>query len=78
MLSRNGTLWNLVFGLSREPLEIDQICQLQKVCLVEEQSIIEVFHSTKPGSCVILDDITNAVEEWKPIWTLYLHYLENY
>ena len=50
-LSKNGTRWDLVLELSREPLEIDHICQLQKnVCLVEEQSINRVFHSTMPGS----------------------------
>ena len=37
--------WDLVLELSREPLEIDQICQLQKnVCLVERNNLlIECF-----------------------------------
>ena len=37
--------WDLVLDLSREPLEIDQICQLQKnVCLVEMNNLlIECF-----------------------------------
>ena len=39
------TRWDLVLELSREPLEIDQICQLQKnVCLVEMNNLlIECF-----------------------------------
>ena len=36
--------WDLVLELSREPLEIDQICQLQNVCLVERNNLlIECF-----------------------------------
>ena len=42
---------DLVLELSREPLEIDQICQLQKcVPRLEEHSINRVFQSTMHGS----------------------------
>ena len=50
---------DFVLELSREPLEIDQICQLQ-ICSPhwEEQSINRMFHSSLPGSRVIVDDAT--------------------
>ena len=49
----------LVLELSREPLEIDQICQLQKCSPHwEEQSIYRVFHSSLPESRVIVADAT--------------------
>ena len=52
-------LSDLVLKLSREPLEIDQICQLQKCSPHwEEQSINRVFHSSLPGSRVIVADAT--------------------
>ena len=36
--------WDLVLVLSREPLEIDQICQLQKLVPVETNNLlIECF-----------------------------------
>ena len=38
------TRWDLVLELSREPLEIDQICQLRNVRLVERNNLlIECF-----------------------------------
>ena len=50
---------DLVLELFREPLEIDQICQLQKCSPYwEEQSIKRVFHSSLPGSRVIVADAT--------------------
>ena len=52
-------LTDLVLKLSREPLEIDQICQLQKCSPHwEEQSINRVFHSSLPESRVIVADAT--------------------
>ena len=51
------TRMDLVLKLSREPLEIDQICQLQKCSPHwEEQSINRVFHSSLPESRVIVAD----------------------
>ena len=45
------TSLDVLLALSRESLEINPICQLQKwVPRLEEQSIDRVFHSTKPGS----------------------------
>ena len=53
------TRWDLVLELFREPLEIDQIIQLQKCSpRREEQSINSVFHSSLPGSRVIVADAT--------------------
>ena len=50
---------DLVLELSREPLEIDQICQLQKCSPHwEEQSINRVFQSSLPESRVIVADAT--------------------
>ena len=50
---------DLVLELFREPLEIDQICQLQKCSPHwEEQSIKRLFHSSLPGSRVIVADAT--------------------
>ena len=53
------TPWDLVLELSREPLEIDLICQLQ-ICSPhwELQSINWMFHSSMPGSRVIVADAT--------------------
>ena len=53
------TRWDIVLELSREPLEIDLICQLQ-ICSPnwEEQSINRMFHSSMPGSRVIVEDAT--------------------
>ena len=55
----NATRSDLVLELFREPLEIDQICQWQKCSPHwEEQSIKRVFHSSLPGSRVIVADAT--------------------
>ena len=38
------TRWDLVLAISREPLEIDQISQLNNVCLFERNNLlIECF-----------------------------------
>ena len=67
------TRWDLVLELFREQLEIDQICQFQKCSpRWEEQSINRVFHSSMPGSRVIVGDIKKDVEEWKFAWDLVL------
>ena len=50
---------DLVLELFREPLEIDQICQLQRLSPQwEEQSINREFHSSLPESRVIVADAT--------------------
>ena len=55
----NATRSDLVLELFREPLEIDQKCQLQKCSPHwEEQSIKRVFHFSLPGSRVIVADAT--------------------
>ena len=54
------TRWNLVLELSREPFEIEQICQLlQCAPRWAEQSINRVFHCKSPGSQVVVGDVTN-------------------
>ena len=57
------TPWDLVLELSREPFEIEQICQWLKFApRWEEQSINRVFHSNSPGSQVIFADVTNGLQ----------------
>ena len=53
------TILDLVAQLSRELVEIDQICRLLECApRWEEQSINRVFHSSMPGSRVIVANIT--------------------
>ena len=67
------TRWDLVLELSREPLEIDKICQLRKCSPHwEEQSINRVFHSSMPGSRVIVADITKRFSGMETRWDLVL------
>ena len=73
------TRCELVFELFREPLEIDQICQLQRCSpRWEEQSINGVFHFSISRSRVIVADTKKDVEELKPAGSLYLNYFENH
>ena len=54
------TRWNLVLESSREPFEIEQICQwLQCAPRRAEQSINRVFHCKSPGSQLIVGDVTD-------------------
>ena len=54
------TFWDLVTQLSRELVEVDQISQLLECSSRwEEQSINGLFHSSMPGSRVIVANITN-------------------
>ena len=67
------TRCELVLELFREPLEIDQICQLQKCTpRKEEQSINGVFHFSMPGSRVIVADITKGCRGMETRWDLLL------
>ena len=53
------SFWDMVTQLSRELVEVDQICQLLECALRwEEQSINRLFHSSMPGSRVIVANIT--------------------
>ena len=62
------TFWDLVTRLSRELVEVYQICQLQECApRWEEQSINRLFHSSMPGSRVIVANITKHLFE---IYTL--------
>ena len=67
------TRWNLVLELSREPFEIEQICQwLQCAPRWEEHSINSVFHCKSPGSQVILGDVTDFWRVKETRWNLEL------
>ena len=65
------TIWDLVTQLSRELVEVDQICQLLE-CAPRwvEQSINREFHSKLPGSRVIVANITKHRFEIYTIWDL--------
>ena len=63
------TRWDLVLELSREPFEIEQICQWLKCApRWEEQSINRVFHSKSPGSQVIVADVINGWRVMETRW----------
>ena len=66
---------DLVLEIFREPLELDQICQLQK-CSPHwgEQSINRVFQSSMPGSRVIVADATKRSRGMETPWDLVLLY----
>ena len=65
------TFWDLVTQLSRELVEVDQICQLLECAPpCEEQSINRLFHSNMPGSRVIVANITKHPFEIYTFWEL--------
>ena len=65
------TFWDLVTRLSRELVEVDQICQLLECApRWEEQSINRLFHSSMPGSRVIVANITKHRFEIYTFWDL--------
>ena len=67
------TRGELVLELSREPFEIEQICQSVKCApRWEEQSINRVFHSKSPGSQVIVTDVINCCRIMETHWDLVL------
>ena len=65
------TPWDLVLNLSREPFEIEQICQWLKCAPQwEEQSINRVYHCKSPGFQVISADVTNGWRLMESRWDL--------
>ena len=65
------TIWDLVTQLSRELVEVDQICQLLECAPIwEQQSINREFDSKLPGSRVIVANITKHRFEIYTIWDL--------
>ena len=65
------TFWDIVTRLSRELVEIDQICQLQECApRWEEQSINRLFRSSMPGSRVIVANIKEYRFEIYTFWDL--------
>ena len=65
------TFWDLVTRLSRELIEVYQISQLLECSSRwEEQSINRVFHSSMPGSRVIVANITKHRFEIYTFWDL--------
>ena len=68
--------WDLVLELSREQLEIEQICSWQKCApRWEEESINRVFHCSSPGYKVIVADLTNGWRVMETRWDLVLELL---
>ena len=67
------TPWDLVLELSREPFEIEQICQLLK-CAPRwvEQSINRVYHCKSPEFQVMVADVTNGWRVMETPWDLVL------
>ena len=67
------TRWDLVLELSREPFEIEQICQWLKCApRRDEQSINRVFHCNSPRSHVIVADVINGWRVMETRWELVL------
>ena len=67
------TRWEIVLELSREPFEIEQICEgLKCATRQDEQSINRVFHCNSPGSQVIAADVTNGWRVMETRWDLVL------
>ena len=67
------TRGELVLELSREPFEIEQICQWLKCATRrDEQSINRVFHCNSPGSQVIVADVINGWRVMETPWDLVL------
>ena len=65
------TFWDLVTRLSRELVEVYQICQLQECApRWEEQSINRLFRSSMPGSRVIVANIKKYRFEICTFWDL--------
>ena len=69
------TRWNIVLELSREPFEIEQICQWLKCApRWEEESINSVFHCKSPGSQFKVGDVTNWWRVMETSWNLVLEF----
>ena len=65
------TFWDIVTRLSRELVEVDQICQLLECApRSEEQSINRLFHSSMYGSRVIVANITKHRFEIYTFWDI--------
>ena len=67
------TPWDILLELSREPFEIEQICQWLKCApRWEEQSINSVFLCKSRGSQVIVADVKNGRRVMVTCWDLVL------
>ena len=67
------TPWDLALELSREPFQIEQICQILNCApRWEEQSINGVNHCISPGFQVIVADVTNGRRVMETPWDLVL------
>ena len=67
------TPWDLVLELSREPFEIEQICQWLKCApRWDEISINRVFHCKSPEFQLIVADVTNGWRVMETPWDLVL------
>ena len=67
------TRWDLVLELSREPFEIEQLCEwLKCAARWDGQSINRLFHCNSPGSQVIVADVINWCRIMETHWDLVL------
>ena len=67
------TPWDLVLELSREPFEIEQICQLLKSApRWVEQSINKVYHCKSPEFQVMVADVINGWRIMETLWDIVL------
>ena len=67
------TPWDIELELSREPFEIEQICEWLKCApRWDAQSINRVFHCNSPGSQVIVADVINCWRVMETPWDLVL------
>ena len=67
------TCWDLVLELSREPFEIEQICQWLKCApRWEEQSFNRVYHSKSQEFQVIVADVINGWRIMETRWDIVL------
>ena len=69
------TPWDLVLELSREPFEIEQICERLKYAPRRDgQSINRVFHCNTPRSQVIVANVINGWRVMETRWELVLEF----
>ena len=67
------TPWDIVLELSREPFEIEQICEVLKCApRCEEQSINRVYHSKSQELQVIVADVINGWRVMETRWDIVL------
>ena len=67
------TPWDILLALSREPFEIEQICEwLECAPRWDEQSINRVYHCKSPGFQVIVADVPMGWQVMETPWDILL------